>query len=119
PGAVKLALTLPGYAPGEFQGSVKAGERLELELTLEPLPPRPPPPVTVKGTVMSEKDKPVAATISAPSAGASVKAGANGEYELTVPEGDQPFEVGAAGFMTQGRNVHAKSGETVVLDFVL
>jgi outer membrane protein OmpA-like peptidoglycan-associated protein len=118
-GPVKVSVTLPGYAPGEFQGVLKQGEKLELDLTLEPLPPAPPPPVKVRGTVMSEKDKPIAATVSAPGAGVSLKAGANGEYETTVPEGDQSIEAGAAGFLTQGRTVHAKSGETVVLDFVL
>src|SRR5207302_50241 len=102
-----------------FQGTVGAGESLELELTLEPLPPAPSPPVKVRGTVMSEKDKPVAATVSVASAGVSTKATPAGEYELTVPEGEQGVEVGSPGFQTQGRRVQAKAGDTVVLDFVL
>jgi outer membrane protein OmpA-like peptidoglycan-associated protein len=73
----------------------------------------------VHGTVLSEKDKPVAATISAPGAGVSMKAAASGEYELTLPGGDESVEVGAPGFLSQGRQLHAKAGETVVLDFVL
>jgi outer membrane protein OmpA-like peptidoglycan-associated protein len=118
-GPVKLQLTALGYAPGEFQGTVGAGESLELELTLEPLPPAPPEPVRVRGTVMSERDKPVAATVSSASAGVSTKASAAGEYELTVPAGDADVEVGAPGYLTQGRRVTAKPGESVVLDFVL
>jgi outer membrane protein OmpA-like peptidoglycan-associated protein len=119
PGPVKLQLTSAGYAPGEFQGTVGAGESLELELTLEPLPPEPPPPVRVRGTVMSEKDKPVAATVSSAAAGVSTKASAAGEYELVVPSGEADVEVGAPGFLTQGRRITTKPGDSVVLDFVL
>lgn len=119
PGPVKLGFTSPGYAPGEFQGKVEAGESLELELTLEPLPPEPPASVRVRGTVMSEKDKPVAATVAVTGAGVSTKAGANGEYELVVPAGEAGVDVAAPGFLTQGKRVQTRPGDSVVLDFVL
>jgi outer membrane protein OmpA-like peptidoglycan-associated protein len=118
-GALVLTVTKAGYAPRDVSGAVKAGGVVELNPALAELPPEPPAPMTMRGSVLSEDDKPVVATVSAPGASLSKKTSASGEYEFTLASGEQQLEVSAPGFMTQGRRVVGRAGEALVIDFVL
>lgn len=119
PGPLVLSVTRQGYAPRDVQGTLSAGGTVELNPALSQLPPEPPAPMTLRGTVLSEADKPVEATVSAPGAALSKKSSASGEFEFTLPSGEQSIEVSAAGFQTQGRRVVGRPGEALVVDFVL
>jgi outer membrane protein OmpA-like peptidoglycan-associated protein len=118
-GPLVLTVTKAGYAPRDVSGAVKAGGVVELNPALAELPPEPPAPMTMRGSVLSEDDKPVVATVSAPGASLSKKTSASGEYEFTLASGEQQLEVSAPGFMTQGRRVVGRAGEALVVDFVL
>jgi outer membrane protein OmpA-like peptidoglycan-associated protein len=119
PGPVQLRAEREGYAPTQVEGTVKPGGELAMELVLRKLPPPPPPLVTIRGTIVSEKDKAVAASVGAPGSGLPPRDFATGEYQLEVPAGDVNLEVSAPGYLLQGRRVQARPGETVVVDFIL
>jgi outer membrane protein OmpA-like peptidoglycan-associated protein len=119
PGPFKVVVTKPGYEPREASGVVEAGKVLVLSAALSALPPEPPPPMTVRGTVLGEDDKAVVATVAVPSAGVAQKSSATGEFSLTVPSGEQSIEVSAPGYLAQGRRVTGRPGESLVVDFVL
>jgi outer membrane protein OmpA-like peptidoglycan-associated protein len=118
PGAIVVKAEATGYAASETDGVVQAGRSLVVEFALASLPAPLPAPVTVKGAVFSEKDKPLVATLTA--TGADVKkSSANGEYQLEAPAGDLVVEASAPGHLNQARRIGAKPGETVIADFVL
>ena len=119
PGPLVLTVTRQGYATREVAGTLAAAGTVELNPALSQLPPEPPAPMTIRGTVFSEDDKPVVATIAAPGASLSKKTGAAGDYEFTLASGEQSLEVAATGFMTQGKRVVGRPGEALVIDFVL
>lgn len=119
PGPLVLVVTRQGYATREVAGTLAPAGTVELNPALSQLPPEPPAPMTIRGTVFSEDDKPVVATIAAPNASLSKKTGAAGDYEFTLSSGEQSLEVAATGFMTQGRRVVGRPGEALVIDFVL
>ncbi len=119
PGPISLSVTRQGYAPREVVGTLTAGGTVELNPVLTQLPPEPPAPMVMRGTVLPEDDKAVSATVSAPNASLSKKTTAQGEYELTLPSGEQMLEVSAPGYMTQGRRVVGRPGDSLVIDFVL
>ncbi len=119
PGPISLSVTRQGYAPREVVGTLTAGGTVELNPVLTQLPPEPPAPMVMRGTVLAEDDKAVSATVSAPNASLSKKTTAQGEYELTLPSGEQMLEVSAPGYMTQGRRVVGRPGDSLVIDFVL
>lgn len=119
PGPLVLVVTRQGYATREVAGTLAAAGTVELNPALSQLPPEPPAPMTIRGTVFSEDDKPVVATIAAPNASLSKKTGAAGDYEFTLASGEQSLEVAATGFMTQGKRVVGRPGEALVVDFVL
>ncbi|MDP1919293.1 MAG: OmpA family protein [Myxococcales bacterium] len=119
PGPLVLTVTRQGYATREVAGTLAAAGTVELNPALSQLPPEPPAPMTIRGTVFSEDDKPVVATIAAPNASLSKKTGATGDYEFTLASGEQSLEVAATGFMTQGKRVVGRPGEALVIDFVL
>lgn len=119
PGPLVLTVTRQGYATRDVAGTLAAAGTVELNPALSQLPPEPPAPMTIRGTVFSEDDKPVVATVAAPGASLSKKTGAAGEYEFTMASGEQSLEVAAAGFMTQGKRVVGRPGEALVIDFVL
>lgn len=119
PGPVQLRAEREGYAPAQFEGTVKAGGELSVSLALKKLPPPPPPLVTVRGTIISEKDKAVAASVGAPGSKVESKEFTSGEYEIQVPAGEVNLEVSAESFLRQGRRLQAKPGDTVIADFVL
>ncbi|MEW5738062.1 MAG: OmpA family protein [Myxococcota bacterium] len=119
PGPFKIVATKPGYEPREATGVVEAQKPLVLSAALTPLPPEPPKPMSVRGTVLSEADKAVVATVAAPSASLSQKTEASGEFSFSVPAGELSLEASAPGFLTQGRRITGQPGDTVVVDFVL
>jgi len=119
PGPVVVAVERKGYGEREAAAMVQAGQAAEVSVDLSPLPPEPPKPMTVRGTVLSEKAAPVQATIALPSAGASTKSNKEGEYTVEVGAGEQSIEVSAPGFLTQGRQVTGRQGDIIVMDFVL
>lgn len=119
PGPFKIVASKKGYEPREASGVVEAGKPLVLSAALTTLPPEPPPPMTIRGTVMGEDDKAVVATVAVPSAGVAQKSSANGEFTFTMPSGEQSIEVSAAGYLAQGRRVTGQPGESLVVDFVL
>lgn len=119
PGPLVLVVTRQGYATREVAGTLAAAGTVELNPALSQLPPEPPAPMTIRGTVFSEADKPLIATVAAPGASLSKKTGAAGDYEFTLASGEQSLEVAATGFMTQGKRVVGRPGEALVIDFVL
>lgn len=119
PGPLVLTVSRQGYAPRDVSGTLTAGGTVELNPMLTQLPPEPPAPMTLRGTVMAEDDKPVTATISAPSASLSKKTGAGGEVEFTLPSGEQLLEVAAPGYLMQGRRLVGRPADSIVVDFVL
>lgn len=119
PGPFKVVASKKGFEPREASGVVEAGKPLVLSAALSALPPEPPPPMTIRGTVLAEDDKAVVATVAVPSAGVAQKTSANGEYTFTMPSGEQGVEVNAPGYLAQGRRVMGQPGETIVVDFVL
>lgn len=119
PGPVQLRAEREGYAPAQLEGTVKAGGELSVSLALKKLPPPPPPLVTVRGTIISERDKAVAASVGAPGSKVDAKEFTSGEYEIQVPAGEVNLEVSADGYLRQGRRIQAKPGDTVIADFVL
>lgn len=120
PGAVKVVASKQGYEPRDASGTVDKGGLLSVELALPTLPPEPPKPMSVRGTVLEESEKPVVATLSAPGAGLSLKSGATGEYSFpTMPAGDQIVEVSAQGYLAQAKRLSGNPGDAIVIDFVL
>lgn len=119
PGPTFVSVSKTGYAPKEVPVTIEVGKTADASVELVALPPPPPAPMTVRGTVLSEGEQPVQATVAAPSAGVVTKADKAGMYELSMPSGIQPMEISAAGFQTQGRQVSGRPGETVVMDVVL
>lgn len=119
PGPFKVVASKKGYEPREASGLVEAGKPLVLSAALTALPPEPPPPMTIRGTVMGEDDKAVVASVSVPSGGVSQKSSASGEYSFTMPSGEHGIEVAAPGYLAQGRRVNGQPGDSLVVDFVL
>lgn len=119
PGPFKIVASKKGYEPREASGVVEAGKPLVLSAALSALPPEPPPPMTIRGTVLGEDEKAVVATVAVPSAGVAQKTTATGEYTFTMPSGEQGIEVNAPGYLAQGRRVMGQPGESIVVDFVL
>lgn len=119
PGPVVLRAEREGYAPTQVEGTVKPGGELAMDLVLRKLPPPPPPLVTIRGTIISERDKAVTASVGAPGSGVKPREFTTGEYQLEVPAGDVSLEVNAEGYLLQGRRLQTRPGETVVVDFVL
>lgn len=119
PGPLVLTVSRQGYASRDVAGTLAPGGQVELNPALSQLPPEPPAPMTIRGSVLGEDDKAVAGTVTAPGASLAKKASDKGEYELTLPSGEQMLEVAAAGYLTQGRRVVGRPGEALVIDFVL
>lgn len=121
PGTLVVSAGLPGFEAAQATVEVAANKEVEVKLQLAPRPKPPPPPpnAVLRGAVISEKDEPLAAKIEVAAAGIAPKDFATGAYELKVPTGEMIVEASAAGYVTQGRRVVAKAGETIVADFIL
>lgn len=119
PGPVKIVATHPGYEPREQSGFVDKGGLLTLDVALPTLPPEPPKPMAVKGSVLNEQEKPMVATIAVPTGGVAMKSNANGEFTLSMPSGEHALEVSAPGYLAQAKRVTGAPGDSVVVDFVL
>ena len=120
PGTVKVVASRAGYEPKEQGGAVDKGGLLNVELALSPLPPEPPKPMSLKGTVLDENEKPVAATLAIPGAGLAGKSKDTGEFTFEkLPAGEQIVEVSAPGYLAQARRLSGNPGDALVVDFVL
>lgn len=120
-GKVSVAASKEGFAASEVTGiGIRGGAETTIEILLTPKP-KPVGALTAKlrGTVVSERDKPLDASIAVPSAGIAQKKFPKGEYEIEVPAGELTVEANADGFLKQARRIVARAGETVVADFVL
>ena len=119
PGVVKLIVTREGFDPGERTGQVDKGGILTLDVTLVSLPPEPPKPMALRGTVLDETEKPLVATVSVAAAGVATKSSATGEFSASLPSGEQVVEVSAPGYLTQARRISGNPGDALVMDFLL
>lgn len=119
PGPVKVVATHPGYEPREKSGTVDKGGLLNVDLSLPALPPEPPKPMAIRGTVLNETEKPLVSTVSIPAAGVAQKSSEAGEFTLSVPSGEQIVEASAPGYLTQARRLSGNPGDALVVDFVL
>ena len=119
PGSVKLIVTREGYEPREQTGKVDKGGQLAIDLALAPLPPEPPRPMALRGTVLDETEKPLVATISVAAADVATKSSATGEFSASLPSGEQVVEVSAPGYLTQARRISGNPGDALVVDFLL
>lgn len=119
PGNVKVVGSKAGYEPREGSGTVDKGGLLTLNLELTQLPPEPPRPMAVRGSVLNEKEKPVASTISVPAAGVAQKSSQTGEFTFSVPAGETIVEASATGYLTQAQRLSGNPGDSLVVNFVL
>lgn len=128
PGTLAVAAEHPGYKSANAAARIQAGEEQSVELRLTPLPkPAVQAPIAkvgegparIRGTVVDPKGKPVVAEVVLPSHGPKPSTAKNGEFELEVPPGEHSLDVSAKGYLTQGKRVVVRPGETVVVDFVL
>lgn len=120
PGPVVILASLAGFADAEAKGAVGPGRTFMGQLALKALPPPPPKPMTVRGTIIDEKGGPLAATVAVPGSPEVKPVVADkGEFELAAPAGELTVEVSAPGYLKQGRRLIAKAGDSVISDFVL
>lgn len=119
PGAIEVRAEVNGQGAMKLDGQLVAGGELAFELDLAALPPPPPPKVTLKGSVISEKDQLLPATITVPGSGLPPAQFAKGEYEMSVPSGELAIEVSAQGYLKQAKRLRTQPGEVIVADFVL
>lgn len=119
PGPVKVVASRAGYEPREQSGQVDKGGLLTLTILLPQLPPEPPKPMAIRGTVLNEAEKPLVATVSIAAAGVADKSSAAGEFSLTVPAGEQIVEASAPGYLTQAKRLAGNPGDALVTDFLL
>lgn len=119
-GPVELRADHAGYATATANATVAPGGAVDVEVLLSALPPPPPAAAFLKGSVITEADKEVAATFSVPTAGIRDQAvPKGGEFRLELPAGEHTVEASAKGHLAQGRRITVAPGETLLADFVL
>ncbi len=116
---MKVVATHAGYEPREKSGTIDKGGLLTIDLSLPALPPEPPKPMAISGTVLNETEKPLVSTVSIPAAGVAQKSSEAGEFTLNVPAGEAIVEASASGYLTQARRLTGNPGDALVVDFLL
>jgi len=114
PGPLELSIEAEGYEPFKQLVQVAEGKAIASEVLLQ----RPLPEGQIRGTVKDYKGRPVAAKIRIKPLGKSLRADANGEFEIDVPPGDYTVVVTADGFRSQRRpaKVHDNGVTVVIVD---
>jgi outer membrane protein OmpA-like peptidoglycan-associated protein len=118
PGAVELEVTREGYAPARAQAVISAGGEAQIEVALNPLPPK---PGTVRGRITDEVGAPIQASVKvtgAQSADLAVNPSTGG-YEGSLPPGEYVVRAEANGYLSRERAVSVATGTVVVIDLGL
>jgi outer membrane protein OmpA-like peptidoglycan-associated protein len=118
PGPVELEVGREGYAPAKAQAVITAGGEAQIEVALNPLPPK---PGIVRGRITDEVGAPIQATvkITGPRASELPVNPSTGGYESSLPPGDYVVRAEADGFLSRERQISVASDTQVVIDLGL
>ena len=111
-GAAKIAVSAPGFAPGERALELTAGAPTELRIELKALPPS----SQVRGMVRSFGGAGLAAKIRVDPLGIEGATGEDGRFEIDVPPGSYEVLIEANGYHSQRRKLSVDPEGVVILN---
>jgi outer membrane protein OmpA-like peptidoglycan-associated protein len=117
PGRVRLTASRQGFKPLTQEADVRAGEVSLLDFALEPELQK----GTLGGSVLDEKDRPLAARleVSGPASLELATDAATGRFSGEVPAGEYLVKASADGYMSKARQFVLKENATLLAEFKL
>jgi outer membrane protein OmpA-like peptidoglycan-associated protein len=117
-GSLPVMVRHPRYKPARAKATIKVGAVVKIEVKLTPKPPR---VGKLSGTVMDNKNKPVAATVQlAGPESKTITAGAGGDFALPkLKPGEYTATVTAPGYFRKMAKIKVAAGGTATLAFVI
>ncbi len=117
PGSYQLTARKEGFLPLTQVVELKAGEKTLQDFALEPSAKQ----GTLKGVVLSNKDKPLQAKVSIVGQETLELATTadTGAFEAKLPPGDYSIKVEAKGFLSKGRDLKLEENATFSAEFKL